>query len=275
MWIQWAIAGLVAAVGLVAGLRYLRAINVGKHEETAPAAKRRDTHAALLRESSTLSSFETPEFLLSNAVDLYERKHAAIATLDDKSQKLVALIGGGASLFALLGGFTGNLHATLTPLLVLSILCFFAGLVLLLFALRPVETDIPAITEFNSASVLVDPAFRAKVARRMIEAWQEITLGLTPILRRKGRLIFVATVLIVAGASLLLTNFLLLVSGEPSAAPVATIGKMQCNTARSWAAVCARSRVSERLHRQAPFGAARIEVKNNGRVRYVRSKGPG
>jgi hypothetical protein len=230
MWVQWSLAGLVAVIGVIAGIRYLGAIDVGKREDTAPMSKRKEAHKELLRESPNLTDFDTSEFLLAAAVNLYERKHAAIAVLDDKAQKLVALIGGGASLFALLGGFTGALHASLTPLLVLAITCFFVGLLLLLLALRPVETDIPAITEFNSVPVLANPEFRAKIARRMIEAWQEITLGLTPILRRKGRFIFVSMLLIVAGASLLLLNFMILFQTKSMDSPsTSSAAKVSCS----------------------------------------------
>lgn len=229
MWLQWVIAGVVALVGIVAGILYLATINAGKHQATATKTQRRETYDALTTESAKLSEFDTPEFLLNAAVDLYERKHSAMATLDDKAQKLIALIGGGASIFALLGGLTGTLHATLTPLLVLAIACFFVALLLLILALRPVETDIPTVTEFNSVPVLASPDYRAKVARRMIEAWQEITLGLTPILRRKGRFIFVSMLLVVAGASLLLANFMVLMQEKPSDLQSrATIVRVSC-----------------------------------------------
>lgn len=102
---------------------------------------------------------------------------------------------------------------------------------LLLMSLRPTETDIPVITMFNSVPVLADSAYRGRIARRMIEAWQEITLGLAPILRRKGRFIFVATLLIVVGASLLLTNFLILVStaGQNTSSATKCSGRLMAN----------------------------------------------
>ncbi len=232
MWtLQWIFAGVVLVVGALVGYRYLSAVDVGTTEETASPAERRKTYEDLGAESGRITSHETATLLLDIARDLYDRKHSAYDTLDDKAQKLVALLGGGASLFALFAGFTGGLHVVLTPLLVVSAICFFASLILLLQSLRPIETDIPAITMFNSVPVLADSANRGRVARRMIEAWQEITLGLTPILRRKGRFIFVATLLIVVGASLLLTNFLILVATAPRNTPTLTkcSGRLMAN----------------------------------------------
>lgn len=229
VWVQWGLTGLVGLAGIAAAVYYFRGIDAGQRTGAASKSTRRQTYQSLLEEGAKLSDFDTPQFLLNTAIDLYERKHSAMAVLDDKAQKLVALIGGGASLFALLGGFTGSLHASLTPLLVLAMACFFVGLLLLLFALRPVETDIPTITEFNSVPILADPAFRAKIARRMIEAWQDITLGLTPILRRKGRFVFVSMLLIVAGSSLLLVNFMLLIqtlTSDPSS--TITTARISC-----------------------------------------------
>ncbi|TAM65808.1 MAG: hypothetical protein EPN48_18240 [Microbacteriaceae bacterium] len=218
MWeLQWAIASTVTVVGLFVAWVYMRRVNTGISETTASPKEREDTYKDLLAESPKLGAFETPEFLLAVAVDLYERKHAAFNTLDDKAQRMVALIGGGAGLFALLGGFTSSFHRIVTPLLVVATICIFASLTLLLLSLSPTETDILQITDFNSPPVLADPAFRAKVARRLIDAWQTITLELTPILRRKGRFIFVAMLLIGVAAALLLTNFLLLFDNRGAA----------------------------------------------------------
>jgi hypothetical protein len=146
-----------------------------------------------------------------------KKKHAAMSVLDDKASKLVALIGGGAALFALLGGFTDSLHATLTPLLVLSTLCFFGSLVFALTALRPRESSIPTVTQYNSPKVLEDTDSRPKIARQLIENWEASALELTPVLRRKGLAIFLSSLLVVVGASVLLANFLLIVGTKTNA----------------------------------------------------------
>ena len=218
--IEWIITAAVVILGALVAWRYLPFVGIGKIQEAASPDKRQAVYTSLLNEGGKITAPETGEFLLAIAVDLYNRKHDAFTNLDEKAQKLVALIGGGASLYALFAGFNGGIHFSLTPLLVLSAACFFTSLVLLLLSLRPVETDVLAITEFNSVPILKDPAFRARIALRLIEAWQEITFGLTPILRRKGRFIFAATLLIVVGASALLANFLiLLATGQVSGPP--------------------------------------------------------
>lgn len=225
-WFEWGISVAFVIFGLYMGCKYLRNIEGGKKIETASPGLRKKTYEELKKECIQLYDYETSGFLLEIAVNLYERKHSALDKLDDKAQKVIGLIGGGASLYALFGGFTSGFHVILTPLLVLSAICFFTSLVLLLIAIKPVETDIPEITRFNSTVILADPAFRAKIARRMIEVWQEITLGLTPILRRKGRYQTAAMILIVAGSSLLLANFLLLLRGTESASAESSL---QCS----------------------------------------------
>jgi hypothetical protein len=188
--------------------------------ETASPQRRKLAYENLLNLSSDLTDSTTAELMLTAAVDIYERKHAAIDGLDGKAQSLVALIGGGAAVFALLAGFAGSLHAILTPLLIVAAACFMGSLVLLLLSLAPVETDLPAITQYNSVAALRDPSSRARIAWRLIETWQQITLELGPVLSKKGRFIYAASLLIVAGATSLLFNFLVLLAtpqhGQPN-----------------------------------------------------------
>jgi hypothetical protein len=221
---QWIVVAIVVVAALVVARKtrawdFLRAAEPGKEKKTASPEKRKETYAALLAKGSQLSDFDTSSFLLGIAVDLYDRKQAAVTALDDKAQKLVAFIGGGATLFALLAGISNGVRAELTPLLVLAASCFFVSLILCLLALMPIERDVLAITQYNSIPVLADAGFRGKIAWHLIDAWQEITLGLTPILRKKGRYIFGSSVLITAGATLLLMNFLLNLATKPSPAP--------------------------------------------------------
>lgn len=240
MWLaQWVAAFTFVVFSLIVVIRtrtwnLLRAAD-GRQTTTASSAKRQETYAALAKDGSKLEDYDTSELLLGIAVDLYDRKQAAIAVLDDKAQKLLALIGGGATLFALLGGLTGDYRvATLTPLLVLSVLCFFGSLLLCLLSLRPIEMDILAITQFNSIPVLADPAFRARIARVLIEAWQQITFELTPILRRKGRYIFAASILITAGATLLLANFVIDLPTRPGSQPKGNVHCSATTVTRKW-----------------------------------------
>lgn len=129
MWaLQWILAAFVIVAGALVGYRYLSAVNIGKCEETASPAERRKAYEELGAESGRITSHETATLLLDIARDLYDRKHSAYDSLDDKAQKLVALLGGGASLFALFGGFAGGLHVVLTPLLGLSAICFLRAL---------------------------------------------------------------------------------------------------------------------------------------------------
>lgn len=213
MWLaQWIIASVVVAGLIVVAIErkawtFLRATSSDKHEETASTSLRKTTAETLLAESPKLAAFETPEFLLKIALDLYERKHAAMRALDDKAQKLVALIGGGATLFALLGGLTGGIHTTLTPLLALSALCFLGSLAFALIALLPRDTDIPTVSAYNSPKVLQGPEYRAKIARELIETWEAIALEIRPILKRKGLAVYLSMVLIAVGAFVLITNF--------------------------------------------------------------------
>jgi hypothetical protein len=217
MWVaQWVIAvavvlGVIVAVVRTDAWGLLGTKQFEEHEDTASVDLRKTTWSTLMRESPKLESFETSEFLLGIAVALYEKKDAALDVLDDKAQKLVTLIGGGATLFALLGGFTDSLHAALTPLLVLAALCFFGSLAFALLSLRPRDSSIPTITQYNSPKLLEDPNSRAKIARQLIETWEGITLELTPVLQRKGLAIFLSSLLVVVGASVLLANFLLIV----------------------------------------------------------------
>lgn len=162
------------------------------------------------------------------AVDLYDRKMKAFDTLDDKAQKLVALVGGGASLYTLLGWFGQANYLRFSPLLLTSALFFFLSVLLLLISLYPRERDILAITEFNSLPVLADPAFRARIARRLIDAWQELSFDMVPILRKKGRFIYIATAAIVIGAALLLANFLVLHNSR-TATNTANQAVMKCS----------------------------------------------
>jgi hypothetical protein len=232
MWVaQWIIAAAIV-VGLFLGAiqkkvwKFLQATGAGKHPDVASMALRKATAQTLLSESPRLQSFETAEFLLNIAVDLYERKHAAMSALDDKAQKLVGLIGGGAALFALLGGLNGSYRVPMTPLLVLSGLCFLGSLGLALTALFPRDTTIPTISLYNSPKVLEDPNFRAKIARQLIETWEQIALEISPLLHRKGLAVFFSMVLIAVGAFALLSNFLL---QRAAATPSSVMQKVRCS----------------------------------------------
>jgi hypothetical protein len=216
---QWFAAGVIAVAGILATAFFVYRAGPGRRLRTADPAKRKETYHALLSESSNLKDFETAEFLLNMAVDLYDRKMKAFDTLDDKAQKLVALVGGGASLYTLLGWFGQANFLHFSPLLLASALFFFLSVLLLLISLYPRERDILAVTEFNSRPILMDPAFRARIAHRLIDAWQELTFELGPVLRKKGRYIYMATAAIVIGAALLLANFLLLLNTRSSTSP--------------------------------------------------------
>ena len=228
---QWVATGIIITGLVVIGTKerawtFLRATTSEKREETASTAVRKATAQTLLAESPRLESFETSEFLLATAVDLYERKHAAMAVLDDKAQKLVAFIGGGAAIFVSLGGF----RAILTPLLVMSALCFLGSLGFALVALVPRDTEIPTVSEYNSPKVLETPTFRAKVARQLIETWEDIALQVRPILKRKGLAVYFSMVLVTVGATGLLTNFLLLAgNSRPAGAQV-----LRCSSSVTW-----------------------------------------
>ncbi len=105
-------------------------------------------------------------------MDYYDRKMKAFDTLDDKAQKPWRS-SAEARVYARCSAGLGNL-----TIFILVRCCsapavfFFLSVLLLLISLYPRERDILAISEFNSVPVLSDPAFRARIARRLIDAWQ-------------------------------------------------------------------------------------------------------
>jgi hypothetical protein len=203
---------LVWLVALLLGgglLAFFYSLTRKSGQSTADPGKRERTYNSLLKESPSLASFDTADFLLAAARDLYDIKHAAIATLDDKAQKLMSFLGGGATLVALLNVTSVTLRSAVTPFLFLSALCFLLCFIFLIFCLNPATTEILQITEFNSIPVLSNPDFRPKIAYRLIDGWQTVTLGLTPVIRRKGLLLFAATMALIAGFMLFAGNVFL------------------------------------------------------------------
>ena len=148
MWLaQWTVAAVVILGASVLALKsrawsFLSEPKGKEKPETASPKKRQAIYNQLRVESPDLVEFDTPQLLLDMAVSLHDRKEAALGILDDKAQKLAALIAGSTSLFVLLGGLDSKVRLQLTPLLVLAALCFFGSLVLCLLALVPVPLEI-------------------------------------------------------------------------------------------------------------------------------------
>lgn len=207
--LQWGFSAAFVIAGVYFGQKYYRTIGSGTNPGPAPRELRQKTLLELKKHGERLENNETAEFLLAISVDLYERKFASYRALDTKGQTLIALIGAGAGLYAVVGGLSGSLGVQISPMLVLSAGCFLASLVMLLVSIHPRSTNLPGITRFNTVGVLNDAAMRPRIAFRLIEAWAARSFELTSKIREKARCIFVATVLIVAGVSLLLVNFLL------------------------------------------------------------------
>jgi hypothetical protein len=168
------------------------------------------------------SAPDTAAFLYPIAVDLYQRKQSAIASLDAKAQNLVALVAGGAGLYTLLGGFEQKGSLQITPLLVAAAAAILTSLVLGLMATRPQAGSIPQITVFNSLRLLAEPQAKTLVAWALIEDWQRRAFAMTGQLRAKSRLIFASTIVLVVGVMLLLGNFAVVRYGEPIASRVPT-----------------------------------------------------
>lgn len=227
--LQWIVAVVIILAGAIAAFAFWTRSSSDAVAAHASTEQRRKIHDELLKEGGKLRDFETAEFLLGAAVDLYDRKMKAFDTLDDKAQKLIALVGGGASLYTVLGWFGQPTYLRFSPLLVAAAVFFFFSVAVLLVALYPRERDLIALTEFNSVAILAAKEFRPRVAHRLIEAWQALTFEMTPVLRTKGKCIYLSMFSIALGAALLLANFLLLLHTPPKQQTSAT--SMKCTVA--------------------------------------------
>lgn len=217
MFAQWLLLGL-ASVGITLYARHfvtaLRRIRV---QPVAISRARKEMYESLVAESPDLASASTAQFLLNMAIDLHDRQQSASRALDDRAQALLGFVGGGSSLYALLGGFGAAGQPALTPLLGLAGMCFLVALVLCLWLLLPGTRTIPDISVFNSVPILKDDAFQARISHRLIDKWETSSCGLSANGSKKGLLLYSAMVAVAAGAILLVLNLAMV--GTRSAKP--------------------------------------------------------